>query len=246
MSGVHKSFIVVLVSALAIGWQAVPAHARNFRVSLTPNGSANNCSNCHNRASGGGPRNSFGQDVLELVSSGGREAFWSPTLAALDSDADGFTNGEELGDADGDGTVERTVNISLPGVPGSLPKTALGDCNLDTVLNGDDLSCIGDIDARDAVLGALNTLPGDLNGNGDVAFADFLVLSGNFGKDLPAYTDGNIDLAGSIDFADFLALSGNFGKSGAGALASVPEPGGGLIAAIGILLLSSRRKSRKR
>ena len=41
----------------------------------------------------------------------------------------------------------------------------------------------------------------------------FLILSSNFGGDSPAYTDGNIDLAGPVNFADFLVLSSNFGQT---------------------------------
>ena len=86
----------------------------------------------------------------------------------------------------------------------------VGDCNGDGVVDAADLACVATIDERDTVLGLLNTLPGDLDGNGDVAFADFLVLSANFGQQ-GGYADGNIDLTGEIAFADFLVLSANFG-----------------------------------
>ena len=49
---------------------------------------------------------------------------------------------------------------------------------------------------------------GDLDGNGMVEFADFLVLSSNFGTEVADHTAGDIDCSGSVDFADFLALSG--------------------------------------
>lgn len=64
---------------------------------------------------------------------------------------------------------------------------------------------------------------GDLDGNGKVEFADFLVLSGNFGKDVDSHVEGDIDCNGKVEFADFLTLSGNFGKEVGGAQ-SVPEP----------------------
>ena len=120
-------------------------------------------------------------------------------------------------------------------------ETLLGDCNLDGVLNADDLDCVSDIAQRDAVLGALNTLPGDLDGNGEVAFADFLVLSSNFGKDLPLYTDGNIDLEGGVAFADFLLLSSNFRNAAA---AAVPEPSGLMLVAAGVVILLGLRRRR--
>jgi hypothetical protein len=245
MSRIGRFYLVTILFTLLVGWRSETAQARNFRVSLIPNGSANNCSNCHFNPGGGGARNPFGEDVNPLVSRGGREEFWSPTLASEDSDEDGFTNGQELGDLDGDGIRERTVNISRPGDPNDVPEIAIGDCNVDFELNRTDLSCVSSIEARDAVLTSLNTLPGDLDGNGDVAFADFLVLSGNFGQDLPSYAAGNIDLTGPVDFADFLALSGNFGQTPAGAtLSAVPEPHGILPMLLGLLTSLSLRRSR--
>ena len=64
------------------------------------------------------------------------------------------------------------------------------------IVDAADLACVSTIDERDNVLAAIPTLAGDLDGNGDVAFPDFLTLSANFGQDLPSYTDGNIDLEG--------------------------------------------------
>ena len=43
------------------------------------------------------------------------------------------------------------------------------------------MDCVATIVERDAVMTRLNTVPGDLNGDGDVAFTDFLVLSNGFG-----------------------------------------------------------------
>ncbi len=117
-----------------------------------------------------------------------------------------------------------------------------GDRNGDGILDAADLACVGTIEERDVVLAALNTLPGDLDGNGDVAFADFLSLSANFGMDLPSYTDGNIDLAGGVEFADFLILSANFGQSGPVA-ASVPEPAACFSMLLGVLFTVAARRS---
>ena len=55
-------------------------------------------------------------------------------------------------------------------------------------------------------------LPGDANQDGIVSFADFLILSGNFGKTSQGFQDGDFDGTGTVDFADFLILSKNFGK----------------------------------
>ena len=75
--------------------------ARSFRVQLVPYGSKYSCNTCHTNG-GGTPRNPFGLDVESRVTPGGNETFWGPDLAALDSDGDGFTNGEELQDPNGE------------------------------------------------------------------------------------------------------------------------------------------------
>lgn len=98
-------------------------------------------------------------------------------------------------------------------IEAATPEPVSGDCNQDGDVNASDLACVSHVQQRDVVLDALNTLPGDLDGNGEVAFADFLVLSMNFGKNLTSYRAGNINLQGGIDFEDFLVLSGNYGKT---------------------------------
>ena len=57
-------------------------------------------------------------------------------------------------------------------------------------------------------------LIGDTNRDDVVDFADFLVLSANFGNPTEyGVADGDIDENGIVDFADFLLLSSNFGNS---------------------------------
>ena len=83
-------------------------------------------------------------------------------------------------------------------------------------------------------------LTGDVNGNGSVDFADFLILSNNFGTTVAANMDGDLDGDGSVAFADFLILSNNFGQSAA---ASVPEPSGfAILFGAGLLLGTARRR----
>ena len=61
--------------------------------------------------------------------------------------------------------------------------SCLDDCNADGTVNaGQSLPASWTLSTVDVVLNALNTLPGDLDGKGEVDFADFLVLSVNFGK----------------------------------------------------------------
>ena len=98
---------------------------RSFRVSKVPYGSKYSCNTCHTNG-GGTPRNPFGLDVQSRVSPGGNETFWGPELAALDSDGDGFTNGEELQDPNGV-WVEGTADpgdpnlVTHPGDPNDSP-----------------------------------------------------------------------------------------------------------------------------
>jgi hypothetical protein len=75
---------------------------RSFRVAQVPNGSKFSCNTCHNNG-GGSSRNLFGKEV-ELITGSSSTNFWGPQLAALDSDGDGFTNGEELQDPNGEWT----------------------------------------------------------------------------------------------------------------------------------------------
>lgn len=95
--------------------------ARSFRVGMLPNGRTFHCATCHRSPGGGGPRNAFGEAVNALTERGSRAKFWSAALAALDSDGDGFTNGEELGDPDGDGTAESGLALTHPGDANSKP-----------------------------------------------------------------------------------------------------------------------------
>lgn len=56
-------------------------------------------------------------------------------------------------------------------------------------------------------------LPGDVNGNGIVDFADFLVIAQGFGSDVTGgISDGDVDEDGKIGFSDFLVISENFGN----------------------------------
>ena len=120
------------------------------------------------------------------------------------------------------------------------------DCSGDGLTDAADLDCVTTVPDLDEILAVLGTLPGDLDGNGEVGFDDFLTLSGNFADtDKTAYTDGDINLAGDgPQFDDFLTLSGNFGKTPATA-ASVPEPSGSLLAVLGLLICLSQPMRRR-
>ena len=98
----YKRFL--LVAGLMIFASATFLVARGFRAPQIPNGTLKSCANCHVNPGGGGPRNPFGQEIeanhLSTPGSAG-QVEWNEALAQLDSDGDGFTNGEELQDPDG-------------------------------------------------------------------------------------------------------------------------------------------------
>lgn len=113
-----------------VGPQLPCAQARSCRPSLIPNGSKNECLNCH-VAFGGDVRNAFGQEVERRINGSSRcdILFWNASLAALDSDGDGFTNGQELQDPTGSwqpGQPDpgQTALVSNPGRAESVPPTA--------------------------------------------------------------------------------------------------------------------------
>lgn len=150
------------------------------------------------------------------------------------------------------GSTEESARPRLVVFSGDLGGggSVVADCSGDGLVDALDLACVhttsDPIGNRDAVLGTINSLPGDLDGDGAVAFADFLILSGNFGQsneEAPAYTSGNIDLVDGIQFADFLILSGNFGQT-AEAAATVPEPSASLYAMIALVGLAVARRRR--
>ena len=124
------------------------------------------------------------------------------------------------------------------GFRGSLEHGGLSsgaDCNQDGVVDADDLQCACGTGVLEDVLGELNLLAGDLNGDRAVDFTDFLVLSTNFGEAGLEYSDGDINCDGEVGFADFLVLSENFGQSTA--VAAVPEPSFGQNYILGLILV---------
>ncbi len=122
--------LAALLTAGMIGWMFGQAGARPLRFNQIPNGGINRCSNCHFNPMGGGGRNAFGQTIEKsfLVppatpANATIDLFtvnWGPDLAKLDSDGDGVTNGQELGDPDGAWRSGQPApgnprNVSLPG-----------------------------------------------------------------------------------------------------------------------------------
>ncbi len=115
----HRLFAVLVI--VFVGWGQ--ADARPFRVSQLPNGSMIGCASCHVNPGGGGTLTSFGSAInSNYLTQPGRsgQVVWNAMLAMLDSDGDGVSNGQELGDPDGDGTVDPGIQVTNPGDPNSF------------------------------------------------------------------------------------------------------------------------------
>ncbi len=107
-------------------------------------------------------------------------------------------------------------------------------------LDGDEAIGVGDLET---LLSRVERLPGDVDFDGQVDFADFLTLSANFGA-AGLWSQGDFDASGEVDFADFLAMSANFGATPSTA-AIVPEPSGSACWLFAIVLWYSRRNNSR-
>jgi hypothetical protein len=122
------------VGVLGLLLCAQVAEARGPFVGQLPNGNSHSCRNCHTEAAGGSPLNAFGTATgVRPAGDGGVLGFieWS-AYARLDSDGDGFTNGQELGDPCGDwvpGQAQPTLTtVGNPGEAASVPTGAPAAC----------------------------------------------------------------------------------------------------------------------
>ncbi|MFH1052205.1 MAG: T9SS type A sorting domain-containing protein [bacterium] len=95
-------------------------------VSNIPNGSVNSCNTCHPNGNTH-QFNTFGNASKSYLSSG--KINWSAQFATLDSDGDGFTNGEELQDPEGtwqqgNPAPGEASLVTNPGDASSFPNTS--------------------------------------------------------------------------------------------------------------------------
>jgi dopamine beta-monooxygenase len=135
MSAINRLLLTGATAAL-LTLSASTAEARPFRVTQIPNGADFACTSCHTTRTGG-PRNTFGTAVSDgfTTTATTAPAGWGPVLAGLDSDGDGFTNGQELGDPDGTWTVgdpNPVFDATNPGDPSSFPAVTDPDAGSDT------------------------------------------------------------------------------------------------------------------
>ena len=115
-----------LSASLCLSLWVMVAHAEPEFVAQIPNAmnvptaSAFGCDLCHTSAGGGGNRNPFGNDAF--LHHRGRTVNWS-NLCPLDSDGDGFTNGQELADPECQwvtGNTDPLGEVSHPGDANSV------------------------------------------------------------------------------------------------------------------------------
>lgn len=95
-------------------------------VSNVPGLNGNTCNTCHTNG-GGTARNAFGLDVKKNLS--GNTINWA-ALSKLDSDGDGFTNGQELQDPEGAWKAGQSnpgdpTKVTRPGDKNSIPTSVI-------------------------------------------------------------------------------------------------------------------------
>lgn len=78
----------------------------------------------------------------------------------------------------------------------------------DTVIDAIDI--IDTLDIGSNLLKSVGMWTGDANFDGSVDFADFSILSANYGMTGATWFDGDFDLDGTVGFSDFLLLSENY------------------------------------
>lgn len=113
-------------------------------------------------------------------------------------------NGETVrGDFDENGTIDSE--------DADILSAAIVVQSVDKIFDLDDDDQVNLADQSFLIEEILQSRTGDTNLDGKVNFADFLVLSANFGKQTSKWSEGDFDANGQVNFADFLALSANFG-----------------------------------
>lgn len=145
----HTRHIFTLMTILlALGASATStheAHAFGYYADDLPSAvpQGRRCVTCHLDPQGRGTRNEFGDDVAYYFNGG---PDWS-AIYAMDSDRDGYTNGQELGDPNGAWSIgdPYTMFISAPGDDTSTP---CGNDQIDPKEFGDE-ACDGiDLDGK--------------------------------------------------------------------------------------------------
>jgi ELWxxDGT repeat protein len=178
-------------------------------------------------------------DRYEIWSTNGTTAGTSMVEQVTDSSADPLLGFQLIGDAiyfaatngNPGESLWRVDAPEIEAVEPPMPPALVGDTNGDLLLDSRDIDAVfaasranstdsvfdvngdGVVAATDGayiVESIIGTKVGDLDLNGRVEFADFLILSTNFGQSA-TYAEGDADGDGMVGFADFLLMSANFG-----------------------------------
>lgn len=147
------------------------------------------------------------------------EDFSLPSVAT-DGDYVFFVNDDAMWRSDGVQTLRLADmgNITLgPGFRSNFETDNIGHMQGGQILPfGDTLVVQGESPKYGHQLYAISKEPepltGDVDGDFDVDFGDFLKLSANFGKQVDAaMADGDLNADGAVNFDDFLLVAANFG-----------------------------------
>ena len=133
---------------------------------------------------------------------GFRQSLWkvaAPTIEAVEAPNPPAFAGDVTGDQ----------RVTVDDIDAVFAAAAAGTGGSDFDINQDNQ--VTTEDGRHIVETILETRLGDLDLNGKVEFADFLILSANFGSPATSYAAGDTDGDGMVAFSDFLLLSNNFG-----------------------------------
>lgn len=159
----------------------------------------------------------------------------------LDRPIRDLLNAGDVGDFNGDGIVNVSDVDLLSEAIRQFSQDRRFDLDASSIVDIDDLVVL--------VQDELKTFLGDANLDRKVDFDDFLSLSSSFGG-AGSWAVGDFNADGQVQFDDFLALSSNFGRvtSTGSAVASVPEPTGGVVVTTACLagwLHRRRQRSRR-
>jgi|GEM_PF-2366374 len=153
---------------------------------------------------------------LDIVAMATRYSRESPDQFSLDAVVEELVI---LFENDGAGQLKLPVDLAtIDPTDGAIPQTFVAadfdnDTDTDFVLGRTVQSDVLPFDGPYGGISFLeNRLSGDANNDNFVDFADFLILSANFGFEEAVWERGDFNDDQIVDFADFLLLSMNFGK----------------------------------
>lgn len=222
--------LAVLLASIGLATVAADASARPFRVDELPNGSKHTCFNCHDDDQGK-TFNDFGSAARGALDKTGQiqdaHVHWD-LLCPYDTDDDGWTNGEELGDPDCVWTVGATpakTAAYLPGHPESHPPPICDNGKLDA---GED--CEGTMMSETDCM-AVEA------GNGQLACTPDCLFDYSACSAPPGGSSGSgYDETGSDSGGGCIIATGDDGARGAA----------GMLVLVGAALALSRRARRER